>query len=257
MQVANDKANLVRREASQSSINSICEHVAKEDFIYLTGNDVRGIINNSDDLSVDDLSNYQQSWNHLNLDNFMADNGKYRYRRHATLSGNAGAGYWRQEKHQPHYQAVEYNGVNGGIERHYDPIDTSVLFGSTMASLISLGTSLASHLSPYCKWKIEVHQFRISADQGAVGKPTPEGVHRDGVNYVLMSMVNSQNLKGGVSTIYDLNKTPLSSYTFTHPLEVAFVNDERVYHGVTPIEPLISDSPAVRDLLVVTYKRQK
>jgi hypothetical protein len=35
------------------------------------------------------------------------------------------------------------------------------------------------------------------------------------------------------------------------------VNDERVFHGVTPIVQLDVTKPAWRDVLVVTYKRKR
>ena len=50
-------------------------------------------------------------------------------------------------------------------------------------------------------WRIEVHQFRIEA-LGRAGEPTPEGVHRDGVDYVLVLMVDRHNIASGTTTIH-------------------------------------------------------
>ena len=47
-------------------------------------------------------------------------------------------------------------------------------------------------LRPGLDWHIECHQFRIEARQDAAGQPTPEGVHRDGVDCVLVLMVSSR-----------------------------------------------------------------
>ena len=41
----------------------------------------------------------------------------------------------------------------------------------------------------------------------------------------------------------------------TIPLDAAIVDDSRVYHGVTPVEPLDPTKPAHRDVFVVTFKK--
>ena len=105
-------------------------------------------------------------------------------------------------------------------------------------------------------WHVELHQFRIEARPGQEGRPTPEGMHRDGVDWVLVLMVRRENIASGETTIYDLAKHPLGSFTLTEPLNSALVDDSRVFHGVTAVEPLDPRSPAYRDVLVVTFRRE-
>ena len=64
----------------------------------------------------------------------------------------------------------------------------------------------------------------------------------------------SENIASGETTIYDLVKRPLGSFTLTEPLDSALVDDSRVYHGVTPVTPLAQHLPAYRDVLVVTFR---
>jgi hypothetical protein len=104
------------------------------------------------------------------------------------------------------------------------------------------------------RWRVEVHQFRIEARPGERGLPTPEGVHRDGVDYVLVLLVGRQNIAEGVTTIHGADGTPLGSFTLTDPFDAALVDDHRVAHGVTPVEPLHPDAAAHRDVLVVTFR---
>lgn len=125
-----------------------------------------------------------------------------------------------------------------------------------MSALIKVGCEIFGRLAPYYPWHIEVHQFRIEADKEMEGKPTPEGIHRDGVNYVMMVMVQRRNLINGATTIYDLGKNRLNEFTLQNPLDMAIVNDERVFHGVTPIVQLDPELPAVRDVLVITFHRR-
>jgi hypothetical protein len=101
-----------------------------------------------------------------------------------------------------------------------------------------------------------LHQFRIEAQPGQEGRPTPEGMHRDGVDWVLVLMVRRENVESGETTIYDLARHPLGSFTLTEPLDAAWVDDSRVYHGVTPVRPLDPARPAYRDVLVLTFRRE-
>ncbi|MFP8963970.1 2OG-Fe dioxygenase family protein [Streptomyces nanhaiensis] len=206
--------------------------------------------------SLDDLDTFRDSWNRMPLDGYMADGGRYRRRRHATLSAPPASGTYRIEAHRPHYQTLDYNNLNGGVARHYEPFEDHILRGPTMDSLLSLGCDIFGRLAPYSPWHIEAHQFRIEVSGEEVGKPTPEGVHRDGVTFVLMAMVGRSNAVGGESTVFDLGKAPVEKFTLTDPLDLALVNDERVHHGVSPVEQLDSSEPASRDVLVITYRHK-
>jgi hypothetical protein len=101
---------------------------------------------------------------------------------------------------------------------------------------------------------VEVHQFRIEARNDAIGQPTPEGMHRDGVDYVLVLLVDRTNIRSGETSIHDLAGKTLGSFTLTSPLDAALVDDSRVMHGVTPVEPLDPALPGFRDVLVVTFR---
>ena len=48
-------------------------------------------------------------------------------------------------------------------------------------------------LAGACRWFIEAHQFRIDTADG-IGRPTPEGAHRDGVDLVAVFLVDLINL---------------------------------------------------------------
>jgi len=158
--------------------------------------------------------------------------------------------------HQPHYQSLDYNTLNGGIERWFEPIAPEIGGGESMRTILEYCRSLFGRLAPETDhWHIEAHQFRIEARPGEQGKPTPEGLHRDGVDYVLVLLVNRRNIRSGTTTVHDLNKRALGSFTLTDPLDAALVDDSRCYHGVTPVEPENPAQPAHRDVLVVTFRK--
>ena len=206
---------------------------------------------------LSDWELFQASWNDMPRDTYMADGGRYRRRRHATLSAVAGNGEIRLEPHQPHYQSLDYNPLNGGLARYFEPMPREIVLGSTVQSVLRFCQRVFGHFMPDVAWHIELHQFRIEAQQGETGKPTPEGVHRDGVDFVLVMMVKRHNISSGTTTMHDLEKRTLDSFTLTQPLDSAIVDDARCLHGVTPVEQIDPALPAYRDVLVVTFKRKQ
>jgi hypothetical protein len=62
-------------------------------------------------------------------------------------------------------------------------------------------------------------------------------------------------IKGTFTARHGPDNTFLGSFTLTDPLDAALVDDARVFHGVTPVEPVDATQPAYRDVLVVTFKR--
>ncbi|MEU3689545.1 2OG-Fe dioxygenase family protein [Streptomyces narbonensis] len=239
-----------------SGVEEICESLSSRSFDLRSGEKVKELLLQRSGTALDDLEPFRESWGRMPLDSYMADGGRYRRRRHATLSAPRSSADYRVEAHQPHYQGLDYNTLNGGVARHYEPFEDASLHGATMNSLVTLGCDIFGRLAPYSAWHIEAHQFRIEVDGEEVGLPTPEGVHRDGVTFVLMAMIGRSNATGGESTVFNLDKQPVEKFALADPLDLALVNDERVYHGVSPIERIDSSLPASRDVLVVTYRHK-
>lgn len=226
--------------------------LARDGFAYMPGPRMRALFETAGSLA--DWEEFRASWDGLGLDTYMADGGRYRRRRFGVFAAPAGAGAIVREPHQPHYQSRDYNPLNGGIERWFAPIREEVAASTTMQAILATCRSLFDRLAPDRAWHIEVHQFRIEARAGAVGKPTPEGMHRDGVDYVLVLLVRRENIRSGVTSIHDLAGRTLGSFTLAEPFAAALVDDHRVMHGVTAVEPENSARPAYRDVLVVTFR---
>jgi hypothetical protein len=182
----------------------------------------------------------------------MRDGGRYRRRRHAVFMASP-EGAVTRAPHQPHFQTLDYNPLHGGIERWFEPVPDEVANGATFQIVLAACRSLFTPRRPGSTWRIETHQFRIEARSGEAGQPTPEGMHRDGVDYVLVLLVSRRNILSGTTTIHGLDRALLGSFTLTEPLDAALVDDRRVYHGVTPVEPEDPAHPAWRDVLVVTW----
>jgi hypothetical protein len=200
-----------------------------------------------------DWLQFADSFNRLELDTYMADAGRYRRRRHATFTID-GAGITRNP-HGPHYQSTAYNRLNGGIERWYTPIDPVLAAGASVSAILDWcrATFGAAHQHPE-RWLVELHQFRIEASAATHGLPTPEGMHRDGVDYVLVLLVARHNVASGTTLIGGREGPPEGSFTLTTPFDAVMLDDHRVYHGVTAIEPLDLTKAGFRDVLVVTFR---
>ena len=229
------------------------EHaLTQRGFAFVSGSDMRALFVKTGALT--DWDAFAASWNDLGLDTYMADGGRYRRRRHAVYRAQHGP--IARQPNQPHFQTQNNNPLNGGIDRWFDPVDENIGAGASLQTILGWCHDCFGRLSPdVASWLIEVHQFRIEARAGAQGRPTPEGAHRDGVDWVLVLLIDRVNIQSGTTTVADLDKAPLGSFTLTTAFDAALVDDSRVYHGVTPVEPLDPALPAHRDVLVVTFRR--
>jgi hypothetical protein len=231
----------------------IRDGIARAGYAFVEASDMRNALSRFGTLA--DWPAFAESWDDLEVDTYMADGGRYRRRRFGVWAAGR-QGPILRGPHQPHYQTLDYNHLNGGIERWFKPISDEIGDGASMRTILEYCRALFGRLAPETtRWHVEAHQFRIEARQGVHGKPTPEGMHRDGVDYVLVLLVNRRNIQSGTTTVHDLDKRTLGSFTLTDPLDSALVDDARCYHGVTPVEPENPAQPAYRDVLVVTFRK--
>jgi hypothetical protein len=243
----------------------LCQLLEESGFAFARGRDMRAALESCGSLS--DWPAFAASWDHLELDPYLAGHGRYRRRRFAVFAVDAG-GHIGRQPHQPHYQGQEYNQLFGGVERWFEPIVDEVAGSATMRTILRWCNRVFSDLdrsrdrtgnqdAPARQtWHVEVHQFRIEARAEAAGHPTPEGVHRDGVDFVLVLLVSRENIVSGTTTVFALDGTALGTFTLTDPCDAALVDDHRVAHGVTPVAPSDPARPGHRDVLVVTFRRR-
>ncbi len=230
---------------------TIADLIRRDGFAFVHDNEMRGVLQAN---GLADWEGFAKSWDDLGLDTFMADGGRYRRRRHAVFA--AGPSGIIREPARAHYQTRDYNALNGGIARWFDPVTEAVEHSPAFGAILRTCHMVFDALSPGVRqWDVEVHQFRIEARPGEAGQPTPEGMHRDGVDWVLVLMVRRENIASGETTIHDLDRNLLGSFTLARAMDTAWVDDSRVYHGVTPVEPRDPDLPAFRDVLIVTFRR--
>lgn len=202
--------------------------------------------------TLNDLLALNESWNRLGADNYLKDGGKYRSRRHGScVVSSAGV---KSVAHRAHWQPVEYNALHGGLNRWFEPVQSDVSAADSWRALIaSIGNACAKAAQQSADWFIEAHQFRIDTTDG-IGRPTPEGAHRDGVDWVAVILIARHQIKGGETRVFDANGPSGQRFTLTEPWSVLLLNDRRMIHESTPIQPLNADG-GYRDTLVLTYRR--
>jgi hypothetical protein len=228
-------------------------HLEQDGFAFLTGAALDAMLP-AEAIDAAAWDTFAASWDGMPVDTYMADGGRYRRRRFGVFAATPNH-MIKRAAHQPHYQTRDYNTLNGGVERWFDPIDPAIADGLSFQALLGFTRSLFEQQAGMVPWHIEAHQFRIETGPDGAGMPTPEGMHRDGVDFVLVLMVRRANIEQGTTTIHNLAGEALGSFTLTHPRDAALVDDRRVYHGVTPVVPINPTTPAFRDVLVLTYRR--
>ena len=242
--------------APESAVERVCRLLARKDYCFLPAHQTGALLSSVQADAFADWPAFHASWDDLPVDQYMADGGQYRKRRHTMLSAQPSSRRFSVQPHQPHFQSLNYNSLTGGLVRHFEPMAPAILAGATFNAFVTLGCEIFGRLSPYSPWHIEAHQFRIESQGGQIGKPTPEGMHRDGVSFVMMAVIRRTNMRDGATTVYDTERVLLDEFTLQQPLDMAIVNDERTFHNVTPIVQLDSDQPAVRDALVLTFRHK-
>jgi hypothetical protein len=190
-------------------------------------------------------------WDDLPPDRHLLDGGRYRRRRHGSFVVEQG----RVEAvpHRAHWQPVEYNALHGGIERWFEPLPEALAADPAWQTLLRTMASVADTLRGPRLWFVEAHPFRIDTS-GGIGRPTPEGAHRDGVDLVAVILVARRNVKGGETRVFDARGPQGVRFTLAEPWSVLLLDDERVIHETTPIQPADPSRPAHRDTLVLTLR---
>jgi hypothetical protein len=199
--------------------------------------------------TLDELLALRASWDRLAADGYLKDGGRYRRRRHSCFVARDGE--LLQSVHRAHWQPLEYNALHGGMERWFEPMEDAVLGQPAWTRLLAAFADVASGLKGAQPWYLEAHQFRIDTE-GGIGRPTPEGAHRDGVDLVAVFLIARERVKGGETRVFEAEGPAGQRFTLGEPWSLLLLDDERVIHETTPIQPV--GAGGYRDTLVLTAR---
>ena len=197
------------------------------------------------------LTGWTSYWNRLAADQYLRDGGRYRQRRHGSfiIEGQSVSA----APHRAHWQPLEYNALHGGIERWFQPLETSLVGEPLWQRLLLMLAQRATALRGARTFYTEAHQFRIDT-AGGIGRPTPEGAHRDGVDLVAVMLIARSGVKGGETRVFDADGPAGQRFTMSEPGQMLLLDDARVIHETTPIQPTEANRVGHRDTLVITLR---
>lgn len=231
-------------------LSELPQRLQQQGFAVLTSEDVVGWIG----CQPAELQALEADWNDLPPDHHLKDGGRYRQRRHASFIVQGDA--VQSVAHRAHWQPVQYNALHGGMERWFEPMLPASLnrpvWGQLLQALGDLCSAVFTPDQPPPPWFVEAHQFRIDTTDG-IGRPTPEGAHRDGVDLVAVFLVARQGVKGGETRVFEACAPAGQRFTLEQPWSLLLLDDARMIHETTPIQP--EADAGYRDTLVVTCRR--
>ena len=156
-----------------------------------------------------------RSYNHLPPDKYIHNNDKVtRSRRYANIKVDVTDNY-NYKLYITNNSIFKQNVDDSrGVERHFDLIDIYHINQYLLLNLLTQVSALSVLNHNYYKGHkkikevdLHLHQVRQTAYSDIESHNSPEGIHRDGADYIVSAMVITRNnIIGGESIIYDQNK---------------------------------------------------
>jgi hypothetical protein len=187
------------------------------------------------------------SYDNVPLDIYMGN--QTRYKRFSQYRLDYVGDDWKFEllPHRPYGQSRQFNTVAGGIMREYEPTEADFV---PFVRAAMAGLPLDKGGEP---WQINIHQNRSRAAADKPGLITPEGVHKDGHDYVMIMVLRRHNVIGGEMRLWqDLNAPEPFWEGTVQAGQVALLDDRAVAHDVTDLLPA-GPGPAYRDIAIVAF----
>lgn len=192
----------------------------------------------------------------LPADEFLPGNDKYRFRRYDRFYFYPETGDLSLLPHQDYFQATDINTVTGGVIRRFAPLKAETVTNPFLHELIRFDFAQFPLTDPsmrYQAWQVDVHEMLVIAQPDSNAHPTPEGIHRDGAEFVTVHIAVLENASGATVTIYDDDKQPLDSFQLQNVLDSYLFEDDKLWHGVTPLQSADGINPARRGILTFDF----
>lgn len=156
------------------------------------------------------------------------------------------------------FQGDNLNSYNGNILRNYNNISEKTLKDDTFKYIFNTFKNTVDKETKKNNEYFQIHQIRVYANEDNINL-VPEGIHQDGFNIVGICCIKRNNIIGGINNVYDENKNIIYSKQLFEN-EMIILNDNKVYHDVSPIKSLKihkdkkdkKDNISYRDIFVFT-----
>ena len=212
--------------------------------------------------AIDMDDDLREAWLSLSIDfadlpsdDYLPDGGKYRFRRYGRFRFAPASGELNPLPHVNYFQSADINKVTGGFIRKFAPMQESSFGNAFLRELIRFDFEQfpVSREQRRSAWEVQAHLIRVTARAGRQGHPTPEGIHRDGAEYVTVHLAELVNARGGDVSIYAEDKRPLASFRLADILDCYFFHDASLWHQASPISPIADAHQAIRSILTFDY----
>lgn len=188
------------------------------------------------------------SYDDVPLDEYMAHGTRYKRFSQYKLTPRDGGWDFELLPHRDYTAFRKFNPVAGGIRRVYEPLKADFL------PLVRVAIA-GLELDDSEVWQINVHQNRSRATTEKPGELTPEGVHQDGHEFVLIAILRRHNVVGGESRLWRGLDAPEPFWRDTlQPGQALLLDDRAIAHDVTDILPA-DGTEGYRDILITSFSR--
>ena len=203
------------------------------------------------EMNRDFLEDMQETYANLSKDPSPGN----RYRAYACYDWLPNQQKFVKQNSTQYFQSKEYNYVDGGKIREFDPIPDGYLNNPILKALIEKDVELAKQTSIIdfeSKFQMGLHQIRYNAQGTEPSYSSPVWLHRDDEPLVFVHLFNlSQNVLGGDNLIATDPKTITHILRLNSPLETLLLT-KKPYHAVTPLGSSNGDR-VFRDILLITF----
>lgn len=190
------------------------------------------------------------SYDKCPVDEFMGHGTRYKrfsqYRLSPVPRDDQGWSFDRLP-HRDYTAFKKFNPVGGGMRRTYEPIEAD------FTQLIADGAD-GLELDRSEDWQLNVHQNRSRAEPGHPAPLTPEGVHHDGHEFVMIAVLRKVNVGGAQTRLWKPGANEPFWRGTLEARQAVLLDDRAVAHDVT--EVLCADGgTGYRDILIVAFSR--
>jgi hypothetical protein len=205
-------------------------------------------------ITLQEMNKFKSYWNNLEIDNYIDTELTSRKRRIGKFRLN-----FPEQNLIPlrgdhsFFQDRSINPLTGGRTRKFSGLEESFYSHYLLEKIIKYVLRYISIIS-YESVEITTHLFRIEASDEKIGIPTPEGIHRDGHDFISQHLISRKNILGGVSGIYKAKEDkPIMHKQLYNTFDTIILNDKNYRHDVSPIFPAKNKQSGHRDMLIIDY----
>lgn len=204
----------------------------------------------------------RQEWLSLSIDysdlppdEYLPGGGRYRFRRYGRFSFFPESDALTPLPHEDYYQSAEVNRVTGGFVRKFAPLLDSTFENEFLRELIRFDFRQfpLDESTRAGDWEVHAHLIRVTANESEMGQPSPEGIHRDGAEYVTVHLAELVNAQGGDVSIYDDDRNLRSTFRLNQVMDSYLFHDARLWHEAAPIRPIAPGHGAIRSILTFDF----